>query len=162
MCAVPASHLASWACRRASSFASICFSFWSRISAASTRASSAFFASAPVNSFCLFSAAVVASIRRISAKFSELEKLTESLDNALTPGPQQDVACADLANTAYRKACALLEFSADAACGLLAEGSTRPEPIEGWVMDVIRLEVEKIQLAGKMLYNLAHDAPKTK
>lgn len=104
----------------------------------------------------------IQSAATYNGQFSEIEKLAESLDNALTPGPQQDVACADLASVSYRKACALIEFSGDAAVGLDADGSRRTEPIESWVMDVIRLEVEKIHLAGTILYNIAHRAPKTK
>ena len=60
-----------------------------------------------------------------------------------------------------QEACALLTYVEYAELGLKAEGSELVNPAAGAIADAIRLQLDIMRLAGKRLYSLCQEHPRS-
>lgn len=86
--------------------------------------------------------------------YSKLWQFKKLLDKLQSPEGLSVIECEDLSAEGYRRCSALLTYCGWAQEGLHAGGCTVNEPIEQDVMELAKAELEKIRLAGEILYNM--------
>lgn len=87
-------------------------------------------------------------------ELSQLEGARSFVERFLGTTLPSPLECFDEMHLSYKKVNALLELFADAAEGV--EGSVRGEAIEGWAVDATKLELEKMYVAAKRLFDICH------
>jgi hypothetical protein len=87
------------------------------------------------------------------SRLHRLREMKEFIEKFLGDELPSNLECADAARAAYKRADALLEYSADAA-EFSNEAGTRTEAIEGLVVDSIKLQLEQLYVADMRLQDI--------
>lgn len=90
------------------------------------------------------------------SKFPQLRAMAEFTGKFLGDELPSVIDCQDAAHLAYTRADALLTYCADADAGLDALDCCHTEPIEGWVIDAVKLQLEQLYVATVRLGEI-HD-----
>ena len=91
-------------------------------------------------------------------RLSAVNNILEKLYRTPTPGATD---CEDESHAAHRQASALLSYVEYAELGLMAEGSGLVNPAAGAIADAIQLQLDIMRLAGKRLYSLCQEHPRS-
>ncbi len=95
------------------------------------------------------------------ADFPQLCSVKVTLEKLLrTPAPEA-ADCEDESCTAHRQASALLTYVEYAELGLMGEGSGLVNSAAGAIVDAIQLQLDIMRLAGKRLYSLCQEHPRS-
>lgn len=94
------------------------------------------------------------------SRLHELRSMKEFCEKFLGNKLPSGMDCSDASEAAFRNASALLSCCADAEDGS-AESGTEIEPTRPWVLDAIKLEVERLYVVNQRLLDLHDRAART-
>lgn len=89
------------------------------------------------------------------SRLPELGRMKDFTEKFLGERLPSALECVDAAHLSFIRASALLDYYADAA-EFEQEAGTRPEAIEGWVVDSVKLQLEMLYVANMRLREI-HD-----